>query len=142
VALNWNPSPSAVSYNVRRATVSGGPHTLLSSPTSTSLVDAVANWGTWYYVVSAVNPLGESANSSEVAATPRPPPALNAVLSASQLELSWPAWATGYNAYSASNLVAPVQWLRVTNAAQNIGGVFNLTLPAAGQQQFFELKGP
>jgi alpha-galactosidase len=143
VTLNWNPSAAAASYNVKRSNLSGGPYGLLGSLTGTSTLDtAVVNWSTWYYVVSAVNALGESANSSEVVATPRPPPSLNAAPNGGQLQLSWPNWATGYNAYSASNLVSPVQWQLVTNVPQSGGGMFNLLLPTTAERQFFELKGP
>lgn len=143
VALNWDSSPAAASYNVKRSNISGGPYGVLGNQTATSAVDtAVVNWSTWYYVVSSVNALGESANSSEVVATPRPPPSLNAGSSNGLFQLSWPNWATGYNAYSASNLLPPVQWQLVTNAPQSGGGMFNLLLPTTGQQQFFQLKGP
>ena len=144
VALNWNPSAAAVSYNIKRSNLSGGPYGVLGSQTGTSALDAaVVNWSTWYYVVSAVNTFGESANSIEVVATPRPPPSLNAGASNGLFQLSWPNWATGYNAYSASNLLSPVQWQLVTNAPQSGGGMLNLLLPTTGQQQqFFQLKGP
>ena len=72
VALAWNASSGATSYNVKRATVSGGPYTVVASPTSTSYTDTgLTNGTTYYYVVSAVNSGGESADSSQVSARPR-----------------------------------------------------------------------
>jgi len=69
VALSWQADPAATSYNVKRATVSGGPYTTLASVSTTNYVDTTATQDTtYYYVVSAVNFLGESANSSEVSA--------------------------------------------------------------------------
>jgi fibronectin type 3 domain-containing protein len=57
---------------VKRAAVSGGPYSVIASPTSTSYTDTgLANGTTYYYVVSAVNSLGESAASSKVSATPQ-----------------------------------------------------------------------
>lgn len=79
VALNWNASSGATSYNVKRATVNGGPYTTLASPSTTSFTDTTAvNGTTYYYVVSAVDSAGESANSSQVSATPSAPPPPNA----------------------------------------------------------------
>jgi hypothetical protein len=71
VTLNWNASPGASSYNVKRATINGGPYTTITSPFSTNYTDSgLSNNTTYYYVVSAVNSGGESANSSQLSATP------------------------------------------------------------------------
>ena len=98
VALTWNASASATSYNVKRATTPGGPYTTIApNVTATSHTDTtVANGTTYYYVVSAVNADGESADSSELSATPNPttPPAAPTNLTASQsgkkkIALAW-----------------------------------------------------
>lgn len=71
VALNWTASSGATSYNVKRSTVSGGPYSTIASPTTVGYTDIAVTGGTnYYYVVSAVNSLGESSNSIEVSATP------------------------------------------------------------------------
>jgi hypothetical protein len=71
VALNWTASSGAAHYNVKRATASGGPYATISSPSATSYTDTALTGGTtYYYVVSAVNSAGESANSSQVSGTP------------------------------------------------------------------------
>jgi fibronectin type 3 domain-containing protein len=70
VALAWTASAGAASYNVKRSTTSGSEVTI-SSPTSASYTDSSVSNGTkYYYEVSAVNAAGQSANSSEVNATP------------------------------------------------------------------------
>jgi beta-glucanase (GH16 family) len=70
VALNWNLSTNATSYNVKRTSDSGGPYTTIATPPSTSYNDTGAvNCATYYYVVSGTNSLGESANSVEAATT-------------------------------------------------------------------------
>ncbi len=70
VALAWTASTGATSYNVKRSTSSGA-ETTVSSPATNSYTDTALTNGTkYYYVVSAVNAAGQSANSSEVNATP------------------------------------------------------------------------
>ena len=74
VALAWNASSGATSYNVKRSATSGGPYTVIANPTSTSYLDPTAVNGTTYvYVVSASNTAGESAESAQVSATPSAP---------------------------------------------------------------------
>jgi outer membrane protein assembly factor BamB len=71
VSLSWATSPGATSYTVGRSTTSGGPYTTVASPATNSYNDTgLTNGTTYYYVVSAVNSFGASANSTEVSATP------------------------------------------------------------------------
>jgi hypothetical protein len=59
---------------VKRATTNGGPYTQIAAPTSTSYTDtSLTNGTTYYYVVSALDSAGESANSSQASATPSMP---------------------------------------------------------------------
>jgi hypothetical protein len=75
VSLTWSGSNGATGYRVRRATTNGGPYTQIAAPISTSYVDTVLTNSTiYYYVVSAINSSGESANSAQVSAVPSPPP--------------------------------------------------------------------
>jgi fibronectin type 3 domain-containing protein len=56
IVLAWSAVSGATSYNVKRATSSGGPYTTVSSPTSTSFTNTgLTNGATYYYVVSAEN---------------------------------------------------------------------------------------
>ncbi|HYN25821.1 MAG TPA: fibronectin type III domain-containing protein, partial [Pyrinomonadaceae bacterium] len=84
----------------KRSTTSGGPYTTIApGVTTTSYTDAsVTNGTTYFYVVSAVNANGESANSNQVSATPQsPPPSSPAAptnlvatgVSSSQINLTW-----------------------------------------------------
>ncbi|MGA8224457.1 MAG: glycoside hydrolase family 44 protein [Candidatus Acidiferrales bacterium] len=71
VCLQWNASTGASSYYIKRATTNGGPYAQISTPTTTSFTDTGLTNGTiYYYVVSAYNAYGQSANSSQVSATP------------------------------------------------------------------------
>jgi fibronectin type 3 domain-containing protein len=104
VTLRWTASAGATSYRVKRATVSGGPYTLVGSPMTLAFTNTgLANGRTYYYVVTAVNSGGESGSSTEVSATPQAPPAAPTGLTAApgdaQVTLSWTAstGATSYN---------------------------------------------
>ena len=130
VFLNWSPSPTAAAYSVKRSAISHGAYSVVGRTAGTSFAETnLVNGVTWYYVVSATNGVGESANSNEVAATPTSLPTLTVKASASQLTLTWPASAAGYNAYSATNLTPPVNWQMVTNTPFSNNGIFQLSLP-------------
>jgi fibronectin type 3 domain-containing protein len=115
VSLTWTASPNATSYNVKRATTTGGPYTTISSPTAASFIDvSLTNGTTYFYVVSAVNSAGESANSSEASAkptaqsqAPAAPTALMATAASAQVSLSWSATATSYNVKRAPTTGGP-----------------------------------
>ncbi len=73
VDLSWNASTGATSYTVKRASASSGPYAPVATVTGLSYTDsAVINGVTYYYVVSAGNTAGTSANSAPpVSATPQ-----------------------------------------------------------------------
>jgi hypothetical protein len=84
VSLTWSASSGATTYSVSRATVSGGPYTQVSTPSSASYIDtSLTNGTTYYYVVAAVDSAGRSANSTQVVALPVPPTSTSAVAPAS-----------------------------------------------------------
>ncbi|RNL82374.1 T9SS C-terminal target domain-containing protein [Sinomicrobium pectinilyticum] len=71
INLSWEASLSAESYNIKRSETGGGPYTTIATPDTTSFSDTtVDHTSTWYYVISAINELGESEDSEEVSATP------------------------------------------------------------------------
>ncbi|HEY8932339.1 MAG TPA: GDSL-type esterase/lipase family protein [Rariglobus sp.] len=68
VNLSWSKRIGATAFRVKRATRSGGPYTVVATVSGTSCTDTGLVGGTsYYYVVSAINPLGESADSHEAA---------------------------------------------------------------------------
>lgn len=79
VNLTWNPAFGGITCNLKRSTASGGPYTLIATNlASLSYQDGgLANQTTYYYVVSAVNALGEGPDSPEVSAMPQTWPALD-----------------------------------------------------------------
>ena len=67
VTLTWNVSAGAASYYVKRSLSNGGPYTVIGNPGTGNYTDlATVNGSSYYYVVSAINAVGESANSSQV----------------------------------------------------------------------------
>jgi len=73
VWLRWLPVATANGYNILRSTTSKGPYTTIAAYKGISPVyedTGVTNGATYFYVVSAINQAGKSANSSEVNATP------------------------------------------------------------------------
>jgi endoglucanase len=66
VTLAWNAVPGATSYNIKRASASGGPYTTLASGLlTTNYTDTVPAGAKFYYVAAAVSGGVESANSLE-----------------------------------------------------------------------------
>jgi uncharacterized protein (DUF1800 family) len=71
VVLTWSASAGATGYSISRGTSSAGPYTSVDETASTSFTDTgVANGTAYYYVVSASNMSGSSANSAAIAASP------------------------------------------------------------------------
>ncbi len=119
--LTWMGSGGATSYHVKRATTSGGPYAQIASPTAATYTDVGLTNGTnYFYVVSALNASGESANSSQASAMPAstPPPvptapaaptSLAATTGNLQISLTWTAssGATSYHVKRATTSGGP-----------------------------------
>jgi fibronectin type 3 domain-containing protein len=77
VDLTWDASADAVSYNIYRGTVSGGPYTMINtSPDSTTTYtdSTVVSGRTYYYVATAVNSKSEESGYSNQATAVIPTP--------------------------------------------------------------------
>jgi hypothetical protein len=114
ITLDWNPTLAAITYNVKRATVSGGPYTTITNVPLTTFTDSnVVNGTAYYYVVSAVSSLGEGSNSLEASATPGnillAPTNVLAIGSNSQITVTWNSsvGATSYNVYRFTTTTPP-----------------------------------
>jgi fibronectin type 3 domain-containing protein len=106
VNLNWTAAAGAISYNVKRAIVSGGPYAIIGNPTAPVYPDTtVSNGTTYYYVVSAVNISGEGPDSTQADATP--------------------AGSTGTTTATFSSTGAEDGWMQESSQTSNVGGGFN-----------------
>lgn len=124
VVLNWTASSGATAYDVKRSITTGGPYTQISTPTVPNFTDTGLTNGTkYFYVVSASNSVGQSANSAEVNATPVPPlPATPTGLAATagnaQVSLNWNA-STGATSYHVKRSIASGAETQVSAPASN-----------------------
>jgi hypothetical protein len=100
VSLSWTGSSGAASYHMKRGSVTGGPYTQIATPAGTNYVDTSLTNGTmYYYVVSALDSVGESANSTEASAMPVGPPDVTITIDPNQTTPISP-WIYGLNFYA------------------------------------------
>jgi autotransporter-associated beta strand protein len=140
VSLSWSATPGATSYHLKRATSPGGPYTpVISGILGNTASDPSAAIGTsYYYVISASNPGGESANSAELAITTLAAPVtLTATAGNNSVALSWNAvaGATSYTLQRATSPGGPF-----TTLASGIGGTSRSDTTALnGNAYFYQL---
>jgi O-glycosyl hydrolase len=67
-------------------------------------------------------------------------PALRAQVVASALTIAWPSFATNYVLEACGSIAGTNLWSAVTNAPRQSGQELFVTVPTAGQQQFFRLR--
>ena len=75
IFVDWGDSVGATNYVLQRSTTSGGPYTtIISTNVSSYLNTGLVNGTTYYYVVYAVGPNGQSPLSAQTSATPSATP--------------------------------------------------------------------
>ncbi|CAM4392141.1 glycoside hydrolase family 6 protein [Paenibacillus tarimensis] len=115
--LSWAAVNGASSYTVKRSTTVGGPYTTVASGVAAASFtdEGLTNGTTYYYVVSAVNSAGASANSAPVSVTPSggttqpqvpaAPAGLKATPGDGKVALSWNA-VEGADSYTVKRALA------------------------------------
>ena len=141
VSLSWNAVPGATSYNVKCSTTNGGPYVTIASPTTTGYTNTgLVNGITCYYVVSQVNAVAESTNSTQVSATPAcsPPPAPTAgnsgpVCAGSTLNLTASTMAGATYSWTGPNgFTSGAQNPSIANATTSASGSYSVTATTNG----------
>ena len=138
VTLSWAAAGGATSYNLKSATNNGGSYTFLTNVATTGYTNTgLLNGTTYFYVVSALNIAGESANSVPASATPQLPPPLTVSMTGTNVVFSWPL-VPGFSLLTSTNLAG--NWVSVSSPApQNTGANYQIVLPATNAAQFFRL---
>jgi alpha-L-fucosidase len=145
--LNWASSVNATGYHLKRSTTNGGPYTTVATNTAgTSFLDTgLANGTAYYYVVSATNAAGESANSMQIAVQPvsSAPLTFSYGVNGNQLQLSWPLDHRGWRLETQTNALATglgTNWVTVPGSS----ATNQMTLPigAGNASVFFRLIYP
>lgn len=144
VNLSWNASSGATSYNVKRATADGGPfYEVVATVMTTNYTDSqAANFVTYFYVVSAVNSAGESADSAQVSATPFGSPPAPGGLSASNSPPVLVSWlgvfgATGYDVKRATTSGGPYTTIVSLSATPDLSMSFSDATATAGGTYYY-----
>jgi beta-xylosidase len=124
VSLTWTAVSGATSYNVKRATVSGGPYTnIATGVVAASYLDTVTAGSKYYYVVSAVTGGVESLNSAEAS-----PATLRAYLAFNESSGTTAADSTG-NGWTGTLVNSP-SW---------VAGKYNNAVDLSGTSQYVTL---
>lgn len=110
--INWTAVPGTIAYNIYYATTPGVTKTTgikIANAGPPTTVANLTNFTTYYFVVTAVGPGGESAESAEKSATPYIPPAsipigITATPGNTSVTIAWNPVnnATSYNIYYAT----------------------------------------
>jgi hypothetical protein len=150
VAASWNAVSGATGYNLKSSTTNGGPYAVVAANLNGLAYtnSGLANGTMYYFVVSATNSAGESANSTPAGARPVSPVATNitAAVSGNVLQLSWPVDHTGWRLLVQTNhLAAGVSsntndWATVPGSA----GInqTSITINPADPTEFYRLVYP
>jgi hypothetical protein len=147
VILTWDASGNATNYNVKSSTNYGGPYSIIASNltalsfTNTGLV----NGRTYYFVVSATNWAGESANSVQVAAQPvsLTSPQLDFGVSGGQIQFNWPQDHLSWRLQAQSNGPGAglgTNWVTVSGSAAT--NQMTIPISPAGGSAFYRLIYP
>jgi alpha-galactosidase len=139
IVLNWNTALAGITYNVKRATTSGGPYSTIANVPITTFTDSNVVTGTpYYYVISAVSSIGEGSNSVEASATscdiPLPPANVTTTSSNAAVILNWNASA-GATSYTISRFTSMTPPATVVSGVT--GTTYTDTNASPGQIYFY-----
>jgi mono/diheme cytochrome c family protein len=147
--VKWTAVSGATSYNLywsKTAGVTTANGTKIAGATSPAVIPGLADVTAYYYIVTAVNSVGEGAASGQVTATtlstvpaptvPAIPTGVSVTGGANQVSVSWStvSGATSYNLYYATTTgVTKANGIKVTNAT----APYTQNALAAGTSYYF-----
>jgi hypothetical protein len=146
VSLIWSGGGGVPYFNIYRGTTSGGPYARIATKVTIDDFNdnSVTNGVPYYYVVTAMNLLGEeSAYSSEVTATPTSTVSTNltfAIQGGNSLQLAWPADHIGWRLVMNTNGLANPNWITIAKSAAT--NQMWLPINPAQTNVFFQLVYP
>ncbi len=131
INLAWSAAYGATNYNVKRATVHGGPYTTIAGAANSPVADTNVVFNkTYYYVVSAVSAGGESVNSVEVNANVQQLTNVCLPVTAVDVAGSQVTFMAAFNGVNFS-----YQWQKISGGVpSNISGATNSTLTLTNLQ--------
>jgi hypothetical protein len=107
ITASWSTVSGANGYNLKRSTTNGGPYTVVAGNINGLVYtnSGLANGTMYYFVLSATNSAGESANSPPVNARPVSPAPVNFTFATEpgKLQLTWPFDHTGWRLQAQTN---------------------------------------
>ena len=135
VALTWNASSGATSYNILRSTSSGSETILASGIAEAAYTDATVSSGvTYFYQVSAVNTLGASGASNEASGASTGPAATVAIPGA-------PTFGSNYQLVFSQDFTTMTSLSQLGVSASTMGsGTWIAHTPT--NQDFFTFENP
>jgi len=122
VVLQWAAVTNAASYYLKYSLTSGGARTMIADTSTTNYTaTSLANGTLYYFVVTATNSAGESAEWSEVSARPTSAVSteLSLVVNDGVLSVAWPADHTGWILQAQTNSLSNglgTNWVDVADA--------------------------
>jgi len=116
IGLSWTGACGTPGYKVKRSTTSGSGYTAIGTTGGTTYTDTVGS-GTYYYVVSATNNAGESANCAQASGAPLVAPSVGAVAPPSQTVA--PGGSATFTVSASGSPTLHYQWRK--NGSVNVG---------------------
>ena len=113
----------------------------LSAPTPQNLAGSNINFVVWSDGGAATHAVKVPTNTAAFTASFVPPPLLSSN-AAGTVALQWPAWAAPFSIWSATNLVPPVVWTKLTGVPATNNGNLLLNVSRSNSSSFYRLQFP
>ncbi|MEN8661019.1 MAG: discoidin domain-containing protein [Lentimonas sp.] len=151
VSLTWSVSPGATQHHLKRSETNGSGYSIIASVAGARHIDKnVINGTHYYYVVSAENGTGESADSAQVISKPFTPIVFEELQladmthSSGEMDLSFGSVPGRIYQLQKTDSFSPVDWQSVGDPMTGTGNSITLTDPDADvsttPQRFYRIS--